>query len=69
MKKTKIIFLLLISYQMVFAQTQRPKCYYDDISTESVLNYLTEEEEKSFFIFSFGNFSSTISKSSVIPQN
>jgi hypothetical protein len=50
MKKAIIIFLLLISYQMVFAQSQRPKCYYDDISTESVLNYLTEEEEKSFFI-------------------
>ena len=50
MKDLVIFFLLLIHFELVYSQLQRPKSYYDDISTESALNYLTEEEEKYFFV-------------------
>jgi len=49
MKKVIITYLLLIFFKAVFPQTKRPKSCYDRMSTEEILDYLNNEEEKSFF--------------------
>lgn len=50
MKKIIITLTLLVSFKVGFSQTEKTKSYYDGMSTEEVLDYLNDDEEKSFFL-------------------
>ena len=50
MKKIIITLTLLVSFNLGFSQVEKTKSCYDGMSTFEILDYLTDDEEKSFFL-------------------